>query len=72
MATTLPTITIQDDTVAQRLLAAFQGQTDPTTGAALTAAQAYKRWLRDQLVLHVTDYENNNSTTSLAASVPLP
>jgi hypothetical protein len=71
MATTLPTITIQDDAVAQRLLAAFQGQTDPN-GTALTAAQAYKRWLRDMLVLHVTTYENNNSQTSLANSVPTP
>lgn len=71
MATTLPTITIQDDAVAQRLLAAFTGQTD-ANGNPLTAAQAYRRWLRDELVRYVVATEATGSKDSLTASVPTP
>lgn len=53
MALTLPTLTIQDDAVAQKVLVAFSGTMDPATGAELTPPQAYKRWLRAQLIEYV-------------------
>ncbi|WP_426243673.1 hypothetical protein [Nocardioides sp. LHG3406-4] len=52
----LPTITVTPDQ-ATRLLAAFADTTDPVTGEPLTPAQAYKLWLRDQLVRYVLAQE---------------
>lgn len=53
MALTLPTLTIQDDAVVQKVMGAFSGTIDPATGASIPPAQAYKRWLRAQLIEHV-------------------
>lgn len=47
----LPTITVTA-TQADRLLAAFNGQT-ADDGTSLTAQQAYKRWLVEQLRAYV-------------------
>lgn len=48
---TLPTFTVSDAT-AQRILKTFQDHVDEN-GVALTPTQAYKRWLRGNLIGHV-------------------
>lgn len=53
MAVTLPGFTIQDDAVGQKVLDAFKGGMDPATGAALTPQQAYRIWLRNNLIEYV-------------------
>ncbi len=53
MATTLPTITIQDDAIVQKLLESFKGTIDPTTGLEIPPAKAYRNWLRSNLIAHV-------------------
>lgn len=60
----LPTFTVTDATAA-RLLKAFEGQKDDETGAALTPQQAYKRWLKRNLLEYVTHKENAASQSSL-------
>lgn len=50
MAVTLPTITINDNAVAQTVLDAFSDGIDPATGQPLTPQQAYRRWLKSQLI----------------------
>lgn len=60
---TLPTFTVTDAT-ASRILAAFQNMKDDA-GATLTPANAYKRWLKDQLVHWVTTYESEAQKTTL-------
>lgn len=67
MATTLPTFTVQDAT-AQRLLAAFSGQKDEN-GVELTPANAYKRWLRDNLVSYVIAREKDSARVTLATEI---
>ena len=65
----LPTLTVTQ-AIADRLLAAFDGQVDET-GAALTPVQAYKSWLRQHLVLQVTRTEADASASALDAQIPL-
>lgn len=65
----LPTFTVTD-TVAQRLLAAFEGQEDET-GAPLTAVQAYKRWLRSSLTHYVLEQELRQKRDALQDQLPL-
>jgi hypothetical protein len=47
MALTLPTLTVQDDAKADRLIAAFKPHPDATQQET---AQAYRRWLKEALV----------------------
>lgn len=54
MAVTLPTITIQDNAIAQKVFDAFSGVVDPATGNPITPQQAYRQWLRAQLVEYVS------------------
>jgi hypothetical protein len=63
----LPTFTVSDAT-AQRLLAAFAGQVDET-GAALTPQQAYKRWLKQNLLNYVLGQEARGNRPSLEADL---
>jgi hypothetical protein len=51
----LPTFNVTQS-VADRILAAFSGQRDEN-GNSLTPAQAYKRWLRDNLAATVRSRE---------------
>jgi hypothetical protein len=63
----LPTFTVSQAT-ADRLLAAFSGQVDEQ-GNALTPIQAYRRWLKQNLVNRVTQYEANGSKSSLETDI---
>lgn len=60
---TLPTFTVTQPT-ADRLLAAFDGQMDEA-GQPLTPTQAYKRWLKQNLVGYVTNFEAHQEQTVL-------
>ena len=66
---TLPTFTVTQ-TTADRLLAAF---TDATAedGSALTAVEAYKEWLRRNLINYVLTTEARANTSSLEDDLPL-
>ena len=60
----LPTFTV-NNTVAQRLLSAFDGEVDYETQQPLTPTEAYKRWLKENLFLHVRDHERREITDTL-------
>jgi hypothetical protein len=60
---TLPTFTVTQ-TTADRLFAAFSGQVDEA-GNALTPVQAYRRWLKQNLVNRVLQSEAQGSKSSL-------
>lgn len=64
----LPTFTVSDAT-ATRLLNAFAGQKDDETGADLTPQQAYKRWLKRNLMEYVTSKENLASQAALSGEL---
>ncbi len=67
----LPTFTVST-TTANRLLAAFTDySTDPETGATLTPQQAYKQWLRKNLVYFVLDRESEDDKATLETELPL-
>lgn len=53
----LPTFDNVPDATAARILAAFQNQRDDQ-GNPLTPAQAYKRWLRENLITKVRHFES--------------
>lgn len=59
----LPTFMVTD-AVANRLMAAFSGQTDDN-GLPITPQQAYKRWLRQQLTQYVVRRESEASGETL-------
>lgn len=63
----LPTFTVTDAT-ATRLLKAFEGQTDPE-GNPLTAQQAYKVWLKSNLMSYVTSQEAKAGSATLSAEL---
>lgn len=64
----LPNFNVSD-TTAQRLLAAFDGQTE-MDGTPIPAAQAYKRWLKTQIVNYVRFMESQKGE-SLEDAFPL-
>lgn len=66
---TLPTFDVTA-TVANRILAAFQGETD-AAGNPLTPQQAYKRWLRLQLLSRVQATEAKSERTQWESDLPL-
>jgi hypothetical protein len=65
---TLPTFDVSTAT-ATRLLKAFEGQKDDETGAPLTSQQAYKRWLKRNLMEYVTHKENMASQATLSSEL---
>lgn len=65
---TLPTFTVTDP-VAARILKAFEGLNDEA-GNPLTPQQSYKRWLRQKLVVYVTETERTSTADSFAADLP--
>lgn len=63
----LPTFTVTQAT-AQRLLDAFDGHTDED-GSPLTPQQAYKQWLKRNLVAFVSDYETEHVENELRGEI---